>query len=66
MVGQKDFIEIPELSMKLENLYSFQFNRQKYKIILISSEPMSICSAMNQGYCVIPVTQFNKEDQFDF
>ena len=47
MVGQKDLIEIPELVFKLENMYSFQFNRQKFKIILISSEPMSICSAMN-------------------
>ena len=59
-------MEIPELGENLENLHLLTQNRKQSDIFLLTSNSMRIISAMDQGFCAIPLTQFSNPTRNDF
>ena len=56
------YINVEKLDAKVENLQFLRKYRQKKDIIFLSSKPVSIMSAMNLGYLVIPILPFEKSN----
>ena len=60
----QNFKKFKHFNDKLFMLNSLLKNRVAAQVYFISASSLRIVAATNQGYCVIPVSAFNKEHDF--
>ena len=66
IVCEMGFVSLPEVDDHLHNLFLLTQNRNIPDIFLITSNQFGILTAMEHGFCAIPVIKFQSFMQSDF
>jgi hypothetical protein len=61
ILGRKANVKFPEIDRQAENLLLLLCSRRRSNIFLLTSNPFSLVTAMDQGFCGIPITPFSHE-----
>lgn len=62
----KTFLDFPEINAKLINMQILCNERTHGNLYFFSSFKMGLVAAMDQGFCVIPITKWLKHEIGDF
>ena len=58
ILGSKSFIFVPELNEYIDNLFLFLKNRKAEDIYLLTGNQLRLMAAMDSGFCVVPIVQY--------
>ena len=64
LMSCSNYQKVPELNEQVENLFLLTQNRKKENIYILSPQKLSLVSAINFGFCAIPVSHFLTHDDF--
>ena len=65
MVCKKNYTHFEDLGECIENLHILTLNRDPSQIFILNSNKVRLISCMDQGFCGIPILEFQKFDKQD-